>query len=180
MILDFNTRTSLEFTLQGVSPGIQNSILNKLTFGRTTSVGSGRVLLFDWTAAYLETVATVSVANTGAPTLTNTAVQPIISFPNNSRSAPVTTMVPLALEVFLISQPAIDGQSRDGECVVTLNKSGPTTVVSSSLHVSGAGDVAHMHWSSTGQIYEYSSLVFSGIKQHGVRIVAMLVGQDGA
>ena len=180
MILDFNTRTSLEFILRGESPAIQNGILSKLNFGKTTSVASGRVMLFDWTAAYLETTASISVANTGSPTLTNTAVQPVISFPNNSRIAPVTAMVPLSLEVFLISGPEVAGQVRDGECLVTLNKAGPTAVVSSTLQVSGPGDVAHMHWSRSGQTYEYLSLVFSGIKQHGVRIVAMMVGQDVA
>lgn len=176
MILNFNAQTSLELTLRGTSPAIQRAILAKFNFGRFSSIPDGRVIIMDWTAAYLETTAVLSMANTGVVTLTNTAIAPTVSVPSDSgATAPTTSMKPLALEVFLISQPAVDGQLRDAECFVTLNKTGPAVLASSSLAVSGAGDVAHFHWSSD-QTAAWASLVFSGIKQHGCRIVAVLVG----
>jgi hypothetical protein len=176
MTLNFQTQTSLELSLRSLSPAIQQSILSKLRFGRSASVANGRVLLFDWTGAYSDSAGTVSVANTGVATLTNTAVAPTIRVPSDDTiSAPTTTMKPLALEVFLISQPAVAGQSRDAELTVTLNKTGPAVLASSTLAVGAADEVAHFHWSSD-QATAWASLVFSGIKQHGCRIVAVLVG----
>lgn len=177
MTLNLQASTALDLLLRNTDPAIQNDIRAKLNFSRFSSVPNGRVILMDWTAAYLETTAQLSMANTGVVSLVNTAIAPTVTVPSdNSISAPGTTMKPLALEVFLISLPAVDGQSRDGECVVTLNKNGPAILAKSTLAVKAADEVSHFHWSSD-QSGAWLSLVISGIKQHGVRIVALLIGQ---
>lgn len=177
MTLNFQAQTALDLLLRNTDKAIQNDIRSRLNFSRYASVPNGRVVIMDWTAAYLETTAQLSMANTGVVTLTNTAIAPTVTVPSdNSLAAPGTTMKPLALEVFLISLPAVDGQSRDGECVVTLNKTGPLILAKSTLAVKAAGEVSHFHWSSD-QSAAWASLVISGIKQHGVRVVAVLIGQ---
>lgn len=176
MTLNLQARTALNLALRGLGPSLQGEILAKLNFGRLDSVANGRVIIMDWTGAYSESAGTLSMASTGVVTLTNTAVAPTVSVPSDSGAgAPTTTMKPLALEVFLISQAAVSGQSRDAECLVTLNKSGPAVLASSTLAVTAADQVAHFHWSSD-QSAAWASLVFSAIKQHGCRIVAVLMG----
>ena len=176
MILNLQARTALELSLRNLGTSVQGEIIAKLNLGRFDSIANGRVVIMDWTGAYLETTAVLSMANTGVVTLTNTAIAPTVSVPSDSgATAPTTSMKPLALEVFLISQPAVDGQLRDAECVVTLNKTGPAVLASSALAVNAADQVAHFHY-STDQAAAWASLVFSGIKQHGCRIVAVLVG----
>lgn len=176
MILNLQARTALELSLRNLGTSVQGEIIAKLNLGRFDSIPDGRVVIMDWTGAYLETTAVLSMANSSAVTLTNTAIAPTVRVPSdNTAGSPPAGMKPLALEVFLISQPAVDGQSRDAECVVTLNKTGPAILASSALGVNAADQVAHFHWSSD-QTAAWASLVFSGIKQHGCRIVAVLVG----
>lgn len=177
MILNISAETGLQIDILNDCPALQQSISSKLKFGRYSSYADGRVMLVDWTPAYLETTAVVSIANTGAATLTNTAVAPVITFPaDNTASAPGTTFKAKALELFLISAPAATGESRDGECVVTLTKAGLATLATAKLKVSAADEVAHMHWSGQGTD-AWTTLTITGIKQHGIRIFAILLGE---
>lgn len=176
MTLNFKAQASLELALSNLSPAIRGDIVSRFNLSRFESIPGGRVLLLDWTGAYSDTAATVSVASTGIATLTGTAVSPVIRVPSDDTvSAPATAMKPLALEVALISQPAIAGQNRDPECLITLNKTGPQVLASGTLAAGSAEEVSHFHWSSD-QTAAWHSLVFSGIRQHGCRLVALLLG----
>lgn len=177
MTLNFTAQSTLELLTRNSSPAIQNEILTRYRAARTASVANGRVIVLDWTAAYLETTAAWSISPSGLSALTNTAVTPTVNAPHDSgTAAPTLSMKALALDVFAISTEPVDGQSRDGEVTVTLARSGPVTMALSKLCLSTAAPVAHFHWSGDHAL-DWASLGFSGIKQHGIRILALLAGK---
>lgn len=177
MDLNFTTQTTLRLLLRNTSAAIQNDILARFAASRSATAPNGRVILVDWTAAYLETVASWGVSTSGLSALTNTAVTPSVIAPHDDGlAAPTLSMKPIALDVFAISTPPVDGQLRDGEATVTLAKAGPANLAVGRLHLAADAPVAHFHWSADTAA-DWLTLSFSGIKQHGIRILACLIGK---
>ncbi|RYD38985.1 MAG: hypothetical protein EOP87_00175 [Verrucomicrobiaceae bacterium] len=177
MTLNYTAQSTLEMLTRNTSPAIQNEINTRYRAANTASVADGRVIVLDWTCAYLGTTAAWSISPSGLSALTNTAVTPTVTVPHDGGTgAPTLSMKALALDVFAISTEAVDGELRDGEVTVTLARSGPVTMALSKLCLSTAAPVAHFHWSGD-QTNAWASLGFSGIKQHGIRILALLAGK---
>lgn len=177
MDLNFTSQATLQLLARNTSPVIQSEIEARIRASRAFSGANGRVFLVDWTGAYLETVASFGLTTAGIGSVTNTAITPTLTVPHDEGGgAPTMTHKPLALDVFAISTPDVTGETRDGEVTIGLNITGPASLATSKLCLSAAAPVAHFHWSAD-QTGAFLSLTFGGIKQHGIRILALLVGK---